>query len=415
MTSPPSILVTGTIDRPDIIAILRDARSQARFTFLEYSFHHGSRSHPEYYAGYGPLRFWNEFRHANALLDEIRPDKIVFFYVNSLNQVALNLVARQRGIRTYHLEHGFRQRYEETVEGEVEQKQSRKARFDPLKLQREFRDIAGNHAFFARSVLGLEGTKRRALARFGYEIYVHGPSTHVLRRYAAIRQPDRYVSFSPECFEFHRVQDDLTAADMARVEHVGLPQFDHLAALPQAKVDPRNVVLVDHSLHQHGIYGWTPEFRTTWVRKIYDIIRQLDLKLWVKQHPFDSSAAWAPYLDSGHVEVVDSERLAAIIPSTGMVLGLYSTMQLPLAAMAHVAFITLEIHPRPPRLYASQPFIDAGVAAAATDFDQLSAMMARRDHLLEVQVPAKPAFIRQFLHRMDGESGARLRDAILHG
>src|SRR5688500_2913809 len=57
----PAILVTGSIDRPDILAMFGDAASGASLTFLEYYFNYGVRAHPEYFQRYGPLRFWHEF------------------------------------------------------------------------------------------------------------------------------------------------------------------------------------------------------------------------------------------------------------------------------------------------------------------------------------------------------------------
>jgi hypothetical protein len=415
-STPPSILIVGTIDRPDIISILSGLRQHAKLTFLEYAFNWGTPTNPKNFEGYGPVRYWSEFRSARALLDELRPDKIVFFYINSLNQVALNVAASARpGVRRYHLEHGHRQRYEEAVAASGSHWTTEKAtRFDPAKWRRECRHILGNHGFFLGTLLALDGPRRRDLARFGRRIYLDGPSPQLLMEFAHLRRPDHYVSFSPEVFEFHRVQDAVPPEDLARVCYVGLPQFDHFAALAPQDVDPRNVLLIDTVLHHLHVYGWNDEFRAAWVRAIFEIIRELGLKLFVKPHPGDVSSAWRPYLGSGAVEIVDLAGLTRLIPRAGTVIGAYSTLQVPLAAMPHVALITLEIHPEPGHC-GSKQFVDAKVAAPATTFQELRDLLARRDELRVEQARAKPAFVTQFLHRFDGQAGIRLREAILDG
>jgi hypothetical protein len=142
------------------------------------------------------------------------------------------------------------------------------------------------------------------------------------------------------------------------------------------------------------------------------VVKELDLKLHVKRHPADTHDAWSPYLDSAGVTMIDDQRLMELVPVTGTVLGTFSTLQLPLAALAHIALITLEIHPQTGP-FPSKPFVDAGVAAAASNFSQLRALLRDRDGLRASQTPHKPAFIKQFMHRFDGQSGARLRDTIV--
>jgi hypothetical protein len=95
------------------------------------------------------------------------------------------------------------------------------------------------------------------------------------------------------------------------------------------------------------------------------------------------------------------------------VLGVASTLQMPLASLDHVAHVTLEIHPRPEHLL-SQRFIDAGVAEPITFFEELPEAIARVDDIHARQRPHKPAFVRQFLHKLDGGAGDRMERALLN-
>jgi hypothetical protein len=409
----PAILVTGTIDRPDILSMFRDVGDSAALTFVEYYFNWGIKCHPEHFEGYGPLRFWDEFRHANDLLDQLRPDRIVFFYISSLNQVALKVAAQQRGIPTLHLEHGFRQRYADSVDHALVSVGVRR-RLNLAKLRREFPHIVRNHAFFMRSVPQLRPPVRQELFRYGLRSYARGLSLGARSEFGRLRQPDRYIAFSPEILEYHRVQDAMSAEDMQRVTYIGLPQFDPYCNLPVAPIDPRNVILIDHQNHSGKLYGWTIEFRHEWVRKIHETITALGLRLFVKQHPGDLSNAWAPYLDKGNVEIIDHDRLRALLPSTRLILGGFSTMQLPVTGLPHTVLITLEIHPDA-GVHGSKQFIDAGVAAPVTSFEQLRSNLIDVERLAAEQSRHKAAFVEQFLHKMDGNAGARLREVLIRG
>src|SRR5579863_6819704 len=122
----PRILVVGAINRPDIIAMFRDVREACELHFLEYYYNWGIRANPAHYADYGRVHFWHEYGHAGKLLDDIKPARIVSFYLSSLNQVALRAVARDRGIPVFHLEHGFLPRWGE------EPPRTSGARFHPV-------------------------------------------------------------------------------------------------------------------------------------------------------------------------------------------------------------------------------------------------------------------------------------------
>lgn len=54
-----------------------------------------------------PRRYWLEFRSAQQVLDDLHPDRIVFMGLDGAWTIALNAVARRRGIPTFLLQHGI--------------------------------------------------------------------------------------------------------------------------------------------------------------------------------------------------------------------------------------------------------------------------------------------------------------------
>jgi hypothetical protein len=407
-------LIVGSIDRPDLLANFKRLQGRARLAFVDYRFNYGVELHPEHYRPYGQVVCWDEFRDAEALLNQIAPRRVAFFFYSSLTQIALKLVAQRRGIPTYHLEHGFRLRFDEYVN--FEESRPAPSRWRAL-LRRSPRELSCSwkeHAFFWRSIPWIEPVKRRQLMTYAAGLYRGNRSPRLRRNFAEVRRVDEYVAYAPEDF-LQRWQEDLLNVDNFQGVHfIGAPQFDHLCGLPADSVDPRNVILVDHMFHNAGIFGWTLDFRRAWTARIADIVRRLGLRLLIKLHPGDGSRAWDPYLSPGSIEVIDHDGLCRALPRTRLVLAGVSSMQLPLAAMGHTVLITLDIHPEAHQK-PSAVFEQAGVGCAVTTFDELEAALRDAERLDAEQAPHKQRFREQFLGPMDGRAGDRLREILTTG
>ena len=102
----PRILVVATIGRADLLAMFEQLAARAELTFVEYADTRGVE--PECYERYGRLTTWEEHRSARSLLDAVEPDLLAMLAIGSRNQLALRCEARRRGLRTIHLEHGYR-------------------------------------------------------------------------------------------------------------------------------------------------------------------------------------------------------------------------------------------------------------------------------------------------------------------
>jgi hypothetical protein len=61
----------------------------------------------------------------------------------------------------------------------------------------------------------------------------------------------------------------------------------------------------------------------------------------------------------------------------------------------------------------SSRLVEAGVAHPVTSFEELRAALDDVPGLHRRQLPHKPAFVEQFLHRLDGRAGERLTEALL--
>jgi hypothetical protein len=402
----PRILVVATMGRADLLAMFEGLAGKAELTFVEYESTPGLTA--ELYAPYGELTTWGRHTSARALLRATRPDLVAMLAIGVRNQLALRCEARRQGVRTIHLEHGYR----------LPLATQRLIRGDRRRLPqgsltpRLTRSSLPDQRFFAGSLLRLPPRQAARLARYALPS-IGGASIDTHEALADLRRPDRYVSFSPECFAFHRDLDRIPPELEASAVYVGVPQFDCFrSGGDRVEADSGTVVLVDHQLHNTGFLDWDAEHHRRWVAGIHAAVTSRGMRLAVKAHPGERSSPWTAYED-GSVELVPTiEELERRARSARVVLGVMSTLQLPLAGLDQTAMITVEVHPRPGHVLSSQP-VEAGVAHPVSSYEELAEALDEVDALHRDQRPHKPAFVERFLHRLDGRARERVTEAVL--
>jgi hypothetical protein len=382
------------LGRPDLVSQFRGASESSEITFVDYQ-----GADPRAYAGLGPLVFWEQFRSAARMLSELKPEAILALAIDSRNQAALRLQAARRGIPVIHVEHGYRLPL--SVRSAEGVSTLGRGSLVPRSSQR----------FYLGSFAGLGPVGAARMVRYGVET-ARGGSYTAMHRAADWRRADHYISFSPECLEFHRELDRLPTEVVAAADFTGVPQFDCFS--PQRGIERSTAdtaVLIDHQLHNAGILGWDTAAKREWAAEVWRAVRGSGRRLLVKPHPGDRSGSWDPFLGDG-VELLDSiESLAAEAARVDLALGVMSTLQMPVAALPNVAMISLEVHPEPGRELTAR-FTEAGVSEPVFDFASLPATLARARELREDQLPHKPAFTERFLFRLDGGASERMTAAI---
>jgi len=400
-TERARVLVTGTISRADIAEMFRPLAAGCDLTFVEYEREWGEGVDAAVYRGLGELTTWEAHRSANELLDSVRPSRIVLLFTSSLNQVALRAAARARGIETVHVEHGYRLPASDVPSVRPTPTAAGEPRLSGWRT----------HSFFLRSSFERSPTVVQQLLAYAAAVARSGVTPTVLRRFADLRRPDRYVSYSQECFDYHRDIDVIPPAVDAMTVFTGVPQFDDFEVWASVK-PAREAVLIDHQFHNVGWFGWNLDFRREWVQQLGRAVADAGIEqLYVKLHPGDRSNAWDSIIGE-RIRVVDRDELPELARRVSFVLGSFSTMQMPFVAQPHIATISLEIHPESGR-FPSRRFVEAGVSEPVRSFDGLRGLLVRTDALRAQQDPAKSAFTERFLERLDGRAGSRITEAIL--
>jgi hypothetical protein len=396
------LLITGTMSRSDIVQAFERLDGKAELTFVEYERDWGQGIDPSVYQGRGQLITWEESRSADAILRSVRPDRVVFLFTSSINQVALRVAARERGIETVHVEHGYRLPAADAPNALTTAHRPGGRRLGDRRT----------HLFFSRSLLRRRPSAAANLARYAAKITRAGGTPEVLREFADLRRPDRYVSYSQECFNYHRDVDRIPDRVAAATVFTGVPQFDDFR-IADAEPVIGDVLLIDHQFHNSGLFGWTDAFRREWVREVAQRVFGAGAKrLHVRLHPGDRSHAWDPLVAEHDIHIVPRRALPELALRVPLVLGTFSTMQLPFAALPHIAMISLEIHPEP-SWFPSRRMAEAGVVQPVRTYGELATALEHTSELLRRQQPKKPEFTARFLERLDGGAADRLARSLL--
>ena len=101
-------LVIWPTIRRDWVSTFYKLEDQFRFTFIPSTF----PQEPNF-ADCFECRYWSEFSSVQQLLDEVKPDGVIFMSIESGLSMATNYLAQKRGIRTIILQHGIFTNYKD--------------------------------------------------------------------------------------------------------------------------------------------------------------------------------------------------------------------------------------------------------------------------------------------------------------
>ncbi|NEM98260.1 polysialyltransferase family glycosyltransferase [Pontibacter burrus] len=407
------LLILCDHNRADFLLPYKRLKEEAELFFLEFA---SERSITNYsYKEYGEAIFWSEYKDAFALLEQVRPKKVIFLWIDSYQQVALNLACKLKGIKTYIIEHGIRD-WRANIELEKyffnPAKSSLSSRVKELSL--ELIPRFKTRLFLLKTLKNLPEPEKSFLSNY---IKLRRRSTfHTVKQkvLSELRLPSAYISYSPKVFSVHQHFDNLRP-DFS-VHYIGVPMYDELAnhihnVEPVSKSN--NILLVDQGLANRNLLGWNKNSYKQFLKNLSNYCQSAGFTLSIKFHPSDTNAIRNYDLGNLPANVIDDAQLAQILPHTPVIIGFFSTLLLPLAALPHTTLITLENHPIG-KLDVSKSFVDAGVAHPVYSLDELPAVLGNIEQLHQQQLPNKKKFEEEWLYKFDGKAGERLRDILLN-
>ena len=347
-----------------------------------------------------PRYYWNDFHSAQQLLDQIRPDRLVFMSLAGLRAIALNMAARRRRIPTFVLQHGYFRSLEDYLAlpaaqpSAVDEDKTAQAQ----SAWRAVRFMLRSNAIVEpidsiRAVAMLLVSRRTDLYRSQLRFRFRG------------RLPDRYITYSEATSQIHRQLDN---ASSSSIVPIGMPEFDPVfrrLAMTELRSSTK-VLLIDspNAGNRYGVATTTIERKARFLRELADSLAERGYKLVVKLHPETYDADWLP----PEIEYVRDHDVGQLIEEAHACVGFDSTLTIP-AVIARPALLF--------ELCESTLTADARALGVATVLRGLEWKSEHLDTLLDKQERSPEQidrFTRRFAHVADGNATKRLGDALRH-
>jgi hypothetical protein len=408
MPSKPALLVVGDYNREDYLHTFKECKDDFNFYFIEFISRREVLNNT--YKQFGEALYWGDYSDALDLLDRVKPSKVIFFYVESFFHVALLLACKVKGIRTYHLEHGIRD-----ININLRLSDKLPVHIGPGKARYltnvilQFRARIKGRLFLNETQKTLPEAEATLFKQFYKLRKKHSYPETIAKLNTPILWPDESITYSRKVFDVHK--HSIKLSDNYPIHYIGIPSFDHLANINQTVSPQKNILFLDQGLSNRGYFGWTKQAFIQLLKQLENSALQAGFKLYIKPHPTHPDfKQYGKYLK--HSIIIDDSELTRLIPDSNVILGFFSTLMLPLAAMQHTTLITLENHPIG-KLDVSKSWIDAGVAHPVYSLEDLAWALKNIELLHQRQLPNKKQFEQDWLYKFDGKAGERLRTILL--
>ena len=399
------IVLVGDYNRSDFLYVASLLHTEVEFYFIEFINEHFFKN--KECLKFGHVIYWKNFSNAYDLINKIRPDTIIFYFIESYNHVALNVAARAIGIPTIHLEHGLRFKSESLFKESNHWERSVN-RLKKLSHVDHLYDRYAGRMFFWKTIKKSEQREKEFLDLY----YSVRKRNSIQSTFEKIRNPlrlaDRYISFSPLIFDYHKKTEGLP--DDYPVCYVGIPFFDHFAKWRSLEMAGKNILFIDQPLYEQKILGWTIDYKKEFVTKLCRVTQALDKKLYIKPHPWNEKSGYEGV--SGDV-IMAGDEWEQIIPDINVVLGFSSTLLMPFMAMDHITCFTLEMHPEKADINYSDFLLQSKACEPVYNFEELKTKLIDLESCHLQQKKHKAHFIENWMYKFDGNSSQRLRKVLL--
>lgn len=405
------ILLVGDYNRSDFIYIAKELNNKVEFFFIEYL----NKKHltNKECLTYGEVLYWKNYESAYDLIEKIKPSKVVFYFIETYNHVALNVACKVKKVPTFHLEHGLRfpVSFYKMINAASSNSNKNKSMLTFFSKLSDLGDKYKSRKFFQNTVALSPKPESTFLKEF-YAVRSQNTIFDTFQKLKSpLRLPDAYISFSPMIFKYHKEMEELPEG--FPVQYTGIPSFDKFFPGKEIMNTGENMLFIDQPFAENFFFGWTPEYRSWFLNKLADCASSLQKKMYIKPHPWNEKNSYNKIASSKDILIVN-DGLEEMIPDVNTVLGFSSTLLLPFMAMNHICCFTMEMHPAPGKILQSQFFLEAGPCNAVDSFYDLTLKLGERDKWHAQQKKFKEQFIQNWMYKFDGKSTERLRNILLN-
>ena len=349
--------------------------------------------------------FWSDYWTASFLIRAIKPDTIVFVEIYDIKQIALNIVAKRKGIKTIFLDHGMYNNVSSALFRDKEA--SARIRKEKLRKLSNIPIILQNYFFYFHSIYSVS-------FRNVFEFLAFPFSAFIISSYRALhllpfseKKPKRFLLFCKNNFEYIKYSYH---CEQNEVVYTGMPEFDKFFS--DHDVNDK-YIFIDHPYLEEKMLGWNHEHHEKVAFSIYDLCRSRNIKFFVKLHPSSDKTLWENYgFDSKYIEILQSGDFVDIYRAAKLVIGFSSTLMVGFIS-ARKNVVLIGWHPEP-RIVAND-LSSYGVCHQSLNINELKSKFDYwiKNNLALINKEKYNIFIDRFNCPFDGKAAERVLKGVI--
>jgi hypothetical protein len=343
MNPKVKVLLVVPPQRVDFYSYLSEY-TDAEYYILYYVRRNDSQDYrlPEFIRG---EYFWSDYSTPYSLLDSLKPDRIVFFEIIDLRQIALIVAAHARKIRSLYLEHG--------AAGDKETALQRwnssnflkdKLPYLVKRFRKDFVDIVKSKIFYYSVFKGFNSSRSYwQYISLPFKMLKSTPNKTLSRNIFQERIPDMAIVFNEINFEEFEAYTGISRKD---AHFTGVPFFDKYYR--NEVLVKSHVVYIEHPYLEQGLLDWDSGHHEKIARALGDFAKKEKQQLFIKLHPFSDKTVWDNYsfLNNGYVKVLQAGNFDELYLEAKMIMGFSSSLLTGLIC-AKKNIVLLGWHPSP--------------------------------------------------------------------
>ncbi|WMJ72896.1 polysialyltransferase family glycosyltransferase [Cytophagaceae bacterium ABcell3] len=265
--------------------------------------------------------YWNDFKSAYDLLNQVKPDKVVFHDIESFYQVALNIAAKNYGIPTLVVEHGIKVQHSAYAKETVKVQKSKGG----------YRSKVQSLIFYLRAFRLKNTFSLIPFIAFIYYRYRFGITNGLAKCRFSLRKADMYVNFTETNAAGLIERDGLKEEDL---KYIGNPNYDDFFQYcnKNASFERKDFyLLIDAPFVEDSNFSMPVEVKNKFYDKLNAFCKARGSRLKVKLHPKSYSQSY--FLRDSNIEyITECSTMEYILKAKGCFLIHISTLS-PLAIL----------------------------------------------------------------------------------
>jgi len=354
--------------------------------------------------------YWGDYFTPYVLLKKIKPDRIIFFEIIDLRQIALIVAARSMNVTTFYLEHGAAGD-RETAIYRWNANSFLKKRLPRLmkRFTKRFTDIISAKLFYYSVYKKFNSVNSYfKFLLLPFKMLSGSPNRVLSKSLFRERVPDHAIVFSEINFEAFELYTGIARKDALLT---GIPFFDKYYRGQSTVLE--HVVYVEHPYLEYGLLGWTKEHHRQVALALNDFAVRKKIKLYIKLHPFSKRSNWSDYsFDNEYVEILQQGDFTQLYLDAKLILGFSSSLITGLLC-AQKNIVLLAWHPQP--LIFGTDFSKTGLCHTSLSISDLQNKFEdwAHDNLAAKNKKAYGEFLANCNYPFDGKATERVIEAIV--